>query len=338
VIATCSDDIHSACVSKWVPSASSWQPFRLSGSTGRFTPDRTHASAPQRRAVGDGGLIDLGTRSPEKLGLLSAGRLRWSRPLSALFGSGWSTDSGWNFDLHSAQGVYSGSVGRRAPASSSSIDLSEAETIGFRAKDGRLLWRAPGVSSDCFETTIVPISTPAGDGPEYVPLWCRYQGTLTLNSAGTKFIGHRISITLERFDVESGKVVWSVPIGNAAIQARTKTGKASVVDDGHLVVDTGTSTLIIDLSTGETTPASLLTKVWCRPASKITYRIPYTDADGQSTHEVDGDGLAYPCDLQGKPVPLPSTGAPAGIPAAFADGLNLYAAPTGVVGYRMVSD
>ena len=49
---------------------------------------------------------------------------------------------------------------------------------------------------------------------------------------------------------------------------------------------------------------------------------------------VDGEGLAFPCTLEGQPVDTPVDTVPSNVAATFPDGLALYAAPEAVVAYR----
>jgi hypothetical protein len=88
-------------------------------------------------------------------------------------------------------------------------------TVGFRAGDGKLLWRQPGTSFGCLNTMQVPTKPESGSN---FPLRCRYTGEVSQKQGVSHWTPKgKITVTLERYDVVTGKALWSTPIGMAPI-------------------------------------------------------------------------------------------------------------------------
>ena len=261
----------------------------------------------------------------------------WTKPATSLFGPHLQLYGRWYVALFREAGVFSGS----APswrATDTTIDLTKTSTVGFRASDGKLLWRQPGTSFGCLNTTQVPTKPASGSG---IPLRCRYTGEVSQKRGVSHWTPKgKITVALERYDVVTGKALWSTPIGTAPIQANTDAAKGSarldrrhLVDDDHLVVNTGTANLIVDLTTGKTTPATSSTQVWC--ASTTTMRYKSTAYDNKKPdYTIRGWGLTYPCDLQKKHSNRPVTAVPHQDSDSFADGIVIYTTTTSIVALR----
>jgi hypothetical protein len=331
----CGDGGTAACSRALDPATQQVVDLRI-GDRPRMAPSATTAgtAVPETaRAISSGGLIDLGIRAPERIGRVEQGRLRWSRPITDLFGPGATTDTGWSLRYLAAADEYVGSVGRTAWRSGT-ITLEQTSTAAFSASDGTPLWRDAGSQNGCLAHLVVapPAVTPDDqDSPtgSVQPLRCRYTGTLVEKTKQ----GSGITVTLERFDIRTGKALWSAPLGAAPALAGTTDADVPLVDDTHAFVDTGTHRLVVDLMTGATTPATATTRVWCRPDSKIDYKVA-VDINGNARSGIIGDGLAFPCTLDGEPLDTPGDRVPSNVAAVFANGLRLYATPTAVVAHR----
>src|SRR5690349_21634841 len=105
------------------------------------------------RDIGDA-LYDTGDRDPDRLVATNGLRLRWARPLAAIFRPGFSSDNGWNIARLDSLGLYVGSVGSapRRRGGRDIYDLSREITVGFRIANGRTKWRRPGY----FECATLP--------------------------------------------------------------------------------------------------------------------------------------------------------------------------------------
>jgi hypothetical protein len=86
------------------------RPYRLDLKTGDYAPYAVTGVPEYARDIGERGLIDLGVRPGEEIGLLRDGALRWHRPLTDAFPADFSTTYGWSWTLYQKQGVYAGSV------------------------------------------------------------------------------------------------------------------------------------------------------------------------------------------------------------------------------------
>lgn len=262
----------------------------------------------------------------------------WTKPGTSLFGPNLQLFGAWSVALFRDAGVFSGS----APswrATDKTIDLTKTSTVGFQASDGKLLWRQPGTSFGCLNTTRVPTSPVSGPG---IPMRCRYTGEVSQKRGVPRWTPKgKITVTLERYDVVTGKALWSTPIGTAPIQANTSSAanhsagaeQGHLIDDGHLVVNTGTTNLIVDLTTGRTTPATSTTQVWCASTTTMTYESA-AYYNKKPDYTIRGWGLTYPCDLQKKHTNRPVTAVPHQHSDSFADGIVIYATTTHIVALR----
>ena len=277
---------------------------RFSVDAGGPVPDRGGTPA-DSRFVGEA-LLDLGARDPEVLAGFEGGTIRWRSALSRHFSAGASTDWGWYFELYRSAGLYVGSVGRpadRQDRGGSVSDLSKQQTAALDAATGAPTWHEDGTRFAC-NGTIVLERTVAGDRSEPWPVRCRYHGTVRYDPAtdATTYAG--LDVTVEGFDVATGKRTWSVSLGPA--EAFMGEEKATPVRDAEVLVPAATGPMIIDLSTGSTRAPAKAEVFWCSRNVWWDYRQSRDTRNGPAS-DWRGGSLLSACTGDGSP----STATPA---------------------------
>jgi hypothetical protein len=257
------------------------------------------------------------------LGLIREGKLVWRVPASAAFPPGFSSDNGWSWRLFADQQVLVGSIyGEPTTIDQAYIrDLARgAATAGFSASTGEVLWRDPGSSFQC------PY------GKTQYPVRCRARGISTYRlGAGSSFEG--LHVTVEGFDILTGKTTWSVPMGGAEVLVGGGTEPA-IAGPSQLVLQGPAGPVVLDYATGAATRPAADATFWCMTRVKYEYSRPSQTRDGTWSHSRPGGLLATICDSRGRTATeLPSA------PATFATGARIgshivVATQDGYVGYR----
>lgn len=286
-------------------------------------------------------LFDPGTRDPEMIMAVSGASVAWTRTLASVFGSGLSTDNGWNFDRIAAAGLFVGSVAG-APLSSTSssqtIDLSRAMTAGFRISDGTAVWRDAGTEYACGASLPCPGGLRvAGEGLRYRPptegLRLRATGTATSTPGSVRLrLSRGADVVVEGFGLAAGKTLWSYDTGSDGSLLTTTPpllGPYVVVLPAR-----GGGRVALNLVTGAHSPVPAGAVGWCQ--SLITYKTPvgYPAANGQSAYLRVGQEAISPCRASGARAAAPRT--VPGFVGTVAVGLTVWsessevvAAPTG---------
>jgi hypothetical protein len=152
--------------------------------------------------IAGGGLIDLGDRPENTLALLREARVWWRTPVSAAFPPGFSTDNGWSWELYRAAHLFVGSVSGPDVHDGARLvdDLGRTSAMAaLSERDGSVVWRDDG-STVNFRLVI------GG-----VPVRCRWRGTRVRDVGGANESFQDLDVTLEGFDLATGKTTWSVP-------------------------------------------------------------------------------------------------------------------------------
>jgi hypothetical protein len=311
-------------------------PYRLRAADGKYVRENPGIPA-GARSIGEKGLLDFGGRNPEMMGLVREGRLLWKRPLADAFPPGFSSDNGWDWQLFPAQHVYAGSVYGEVGGSEASgftMDLATlVASAGLSEADGTVLWRDPGSLIGCFGTLLVAVNPDDRDSP-IAPARCRYRGTETWppgKDTTATFTG--LDVTIEGFDVTTGKVTWSQPVG--AAESLTGQGQhPALAGPGRIVVATGDGPIILDLTNGNHQKAANDATFWCPTTFKFTYREPYY-SQGTPNYTRYGGQLGAICDTNGKPATrVPGTAA-ARTFGAHVGSVAIVATAGGLTGYRV---
>jgi hypothetical protein len=324
----CPDDASRVCVTAGGVLA------RLSLHTPKQVKTLRFSTADGARGVGDG-LFDAGGRKPERLVATRGATVAWSKPLASIFDvPGATTDWGWGFDRFDTRGLFVGSVGWNPISEKGGklvFDLARTMTVGFRIRDGKVVWRDVGSSYVCPPLPCAGRLQPQGrvfgavSAPR-VGVRMRVTGTLTQPPGiADLVISPGTAVKLEGFDVASGRTRWTFDAGrNVELIENVvppQTGESTVIleaEDGSLVS--------LDLASGARQPVDEGTRAWCLQSTSYTASGPTGAVDGYR-----GERAIAPCDARGRPA---ATGArvPAfvGRIGTTVGGVAVWAAPNGV--------
>jgi hypothetical protein len=284
-------------------------------STGRYSLGALDQAPVESRPVGPGGLIDLGERSPERVGVFRDGTLLWSMPVVAYFPEGSTTDAGWHFMAYGDR--YIGTLEQTFPANGE-IDMADIATASFEQATGKIAWSVRGTSLDCHGTLVLP-----GD----VPVRCHYSGHAVFTDGVSRYTD--VGVKLEGFVLGTGKRTWEFDLGLAepflrGVRVPPLLGEASLLL-GHSPV----GQRIVDLRTGT---ESL-------PAPGTVFLCPHLTSYSSARGEVSGDPLFTPCNSRlalARGTPSVATLASLHQSLPLAQGaMVLVAGPAGVTGYRL---
>jgi hypothetical protein len=276
-------------------------------------------------------IYDLGTRSPEQLGVVTNGTLAWSKPLDTFFGAGYSTDGGWDFQLYKSSGMYVGTVGLAQsgsqPTPPITLDLSKTGTAGIKSADGTRQWFVPHTAMGCEGT--LDIFPRWGDDVAPLPVRCLYVGTATADKMGVVAVAATVQV--QGFDVNTGTRTWVWDAGHAR-QLVDAQKPLLLIDDFSVVLPDPTGKqFVVDLRTGVSQPAGPTTIGWCQTLPTYHYNDP-VDPAGTPIFDRVGGPLVAPCHLDGSPAAAGSR-----VPdvyGASAKGSIAYASANGVVGFH----
>jgi hypothetical protein len=299
-----------------------YQTHRLKISTGRYVAEQT-GLPPRARRIGTAGLVDFGQRDPEIIGLVRQGKLRWRTPLRDAFpAAGFSTDNGWNWQLYPNEKVYAGSVhGKRTGTYGKTdvvISLAAAATAGLSEENGAVLWSDAGSSVTCTGKT--------------APARCRSKGTLIISPKLERtFTG--LDVTVEGFDVRTGRTTWSVPVGAAEglVGAETAAPNAGATE---IIVRTAAGPVLLDLNTGKQRTPATDEIFWCETHLDFEYREPYFGKGGVPTYQRAGN-RAVTCNAVGDPANGSPTVAATTATGAHVGPYAVVATEAGFVGYSV---
>lgn len=252
-----------------------YAPYRFDPNTGTLAQDKT-ALAPNSRAIGDHGLIDLGDRHPEKIGVARRGKIRWSAPLSRYFGDGYSTDNGWTFDKIGP--LFVGTVGN----ASTSASLAGDATAAFNAATGRPRWRVAHTAWTCWDE----LHGSSSDQP--VPVRCRYSHPLKNGS---------VSVTAEGFNPTTGATTWRFPLGRD-MKFVTGEQQPAVAGRNTVMMQQHGKPIVLDLTSGATRAPQAGEVFLCSSHASFTYHQKWT-YHGTGTRERQGDNWFRACSAHG---------------------------------------
>jgi hypothetical protein len=280
-------------------------------------------------------LYDPGVRAPEAMVAVSGDAVAWDNPLASVFPQE-STDWGWNFIRVPAAGLFVGSVGATPlsiTATKAVLNIAGGATAGFRISDGSAAWQDPGTWFECGELPCP--GQGLGDGIPTMGLRLRTTGTATHElSSGTMTLSPGASVTIEGFDLATGKTTWSYDAGP---DVALLDGVLPPVIGSEAVAlparSSGSEVVALNLATGKQAPVSPTAAGWCASSVQYKTQVPYPKAGGGTQYERDAFSGFEPCDASGDllsfPAKVPSF---AGITAdgltVTSDSFELAATPT----------
>ena len=281
-------------------------------STGRFGPAPGDQPPVESRPVGPGGLIDLGNRAPERVGVFKGDRLLWSMPVVAYFPEGTTSDAGWTFTMSGER--YIGTLEQPFP-SDGEVDMANIATASFEAATGKIAWSVRGTSLDCLGTVVVPSD---------VSTRCRYSGDAVFTAGEPDFSD--VNVTVEGFDPDNGKRTWEFELGKGVGLLRGVRVPA-LIGESSLLLGRGADQRVVDLRTGD---QSL-------PTEGSTYLCPTLTTFQADRGELTGDPLFSPCTaLRSRTTGEPSVATLSALHQTIG-ALVVVAGPEGLTGYRLTA-
>jgi len=212
----------------------------------------------------------------------SSGSVAWTRPLSSIFGPGYSSNYGWA--IFSADGIDYGSVS--AVPQGSSNNLGRSKTVGFSSATGQVIWSLPG-EFEC-GGELLSMST--------APVVCRFSGTIHQPSPGTLPSLAGVTLDMEGIDPTTGKITWTRLIHEVK-QVTFATGTPFAAGTRIVMATPGGPAVTLDLRTGAETPVHAGTVFWC--AHTVTSYPTRTAQGGRRSGAPDYRG----CTESGAPIP-----------------------------------
>lgn len=341
--AACADDDQTLCATAYyveLNNSLTKKEYRIDKITGSVT------SIPGDKAVTATGyttlwndVVKIDNAPVETIGIVKDGKVLWSRPLTDIAGAGATLDGSWYLSeddgpvpvvtLSAVTGW--SKAGEAYPA----LDLAaNTVSVGFNRDTGAVLWTEPGTWGACRSSLWAKrdMSTPGSYDPQ---LRCRYTGRLDSDPPGKGYdlkVPSDLTVTLERVDLQTGKPVWSVPLGATPNLAVFPDGETNTfLDDHRLLINSQ----IVDVDDGSTrTPAPGET-FWCPAQQFFVQNNPWTSINGTVSYEKQVEGSVFLCDAGSNPVTATPTAVPLAVSTVTDDGLRLVSTKDGVIAYRV---
>ncbi len=307
---------------------------RLRLGTGAYGVEPPPARLPATASSLGEGLYDLG-QEPETIGMVREDRLVWKLPVQDAFPAGFSTDNGSLWTHYAKAGVYAGSVyggGGSRPGGPAFPIATVHATVGVSDRDGTVLWRDPGSRVDCNET----LTGVTDRGMPKLAVRCRYEGSARWRPGGIVRV-YGLMITVEGYDVRTGKATWSLRLGKAYELAGGHHRPARLGGTQVLVHSgkDGEHPVVVNLATGSRRPPVPGAVFWCSTMFEFTYHYPVDDPDapGGKDHQRRGGDLFNPCNTAGKLSTSVPSGALTAASGVHAKNIAVLATTTGYRAY-----
>jgi hypothetical protein len=243
--------------------------------------------------------------------LTGDGTRAWQEPVSALFGTGYSTDDGWDFNSTTSL-----DVGTVEPiVKGNGYDVSDEKTLGINLNTGATAWSL-AAEYQC-GGSLAFLSTQVA---------CTYGGVTSKPSNKKKAPSYSgLTVALVGFDPDTGAVSWKVPI--ADVKAIMNGDGLPFLDDTHVVVTLTTGKkALLDTSNGTTSSLSSGEVLWCQ--KEPSYKVSMPKGEAYFGHRFSTP-LSFGCDANGmSTTKLPST-TPATV-GVTVDGEFVWASPGGL--------
>ncbi|WP_281964629.1 PQQ-binding-like beta-propeller repeat protein [Serinicoccus marinus] len=232
----------------------------------RLTDDGTLQDAPAEGLPGwqDIGSLGMARETGQHIGRVVHGELLWDLDLGEVIAQGASTNTGWTFQDVLDEEVIVASVGTRDAWSGDTvtIDVTDYAAFALDPADGTLVWKAE--STDAFCDIAVPDREPA-DEPLLACQW--KSGTVVAGDGVVE--AEDLDVELVRLDPRSGETLWQLPLGDAEGQVDGWRPVVLPGTEGTAVVGTGEDALVVDLETGEASPAPQDLVTWDDGAGSV---------------------------------------------------------------------
>jgi predicted aconitase with swiveling domain len=256
-------------------------------------------------------LYETDTQPPTFQQISPTGSLAWTKPISAIFGSGYDPNYGWDIDA-----VGSLNVGTVAPVSGGkTLDLAAFKTVGFSVANGAPQWTLPG-SYQCMGPLAV-LST---------QVVCQYSGTAHYSKPSPQSTSLKgVSLNLLGFNPSSGATSWSVRVSD--VRTFVFGDGLQFIDGTHVMIQNAAGKIVVlDTSTGSTTSIKTSQVTWCQKIP--TYRVVAIKGTPEGGMR-GGSPVFFPCTTSGDP----SAAAPPSSPSTIGttmNGMFVWASPSGL--------
>lgn len=318
----CKND-QDACTLAYEDSGGRVHEFRLEATSGKYLAESQGLPSGTRRLEASG-LVDLGDRPGNTLGLLRDGKLQWNIPASSAFPPGFSSDNGWAWHRFADQHIVAGSLNGAPLATIPSYvqDLEQGSAMaGIAEETGEVRWRDPGSSFLC------------NIGNADYPVRCRRRGR-AMREPGHPGSFDGLDVTVEGFDPATGATTWSVPVGPAA-NLVDSVRSVPIAGPTQAVVNPPTGPIVLDYTTGNVTPARAGATFWCMTGVWYELADGYTLPDGKRHFDRPGGALGAICDALGnRSDALPSLEATLAVGAHVGSHI-VVATPSGYIGFQV---
>lgn len=220
------------------------------------------------RAIGDGGLIEIGSGKNREIGRAVKGKVLWHRRWSDFFGPDFTSDSGWQWDYDAKNHIFTGEIGwapadirkRTEHLTTSSI------MIGLDSRTGKLRWRTVGVTRWC--DALWPITELPRSDEDFR---CRYRSGTRSYRKDVKTWLKDVGETVEHFDHVSNRVIWSVALDPYSVSDDYAEPRVRILDDNHLLGWQHKHVIAFDLRDGSVTTVPATTVGWCATSDDVPY-------------------------------------------------------------------
>jgi outer membrane protein assembly factor BamB len=263
--------------------------YRLDLSSGQYIAENT-LLLPGTRFIDTTGLLDLGDRPGNTLGLLRNGAVRWLTKISAAFPSESSTDDGWDWTLYPDLQVFVGTVGNNSHSVNGKYSVFDYTTVamaGLSERTGEVLWRNTGSHLGCNLRI------------HNYPIRCRTRGKAWFHTDRLTFHLADLDVTVEGFDPATGKTTWSLQMG-AAEQLEDLVRYPAIAGPGQVLVNGRNGPVVLDYAEGTLQAPEEGARFWCMERATYEMAPPYQRATANWSYERRGGTLASICDAAGR--------------------------------------
>lgn len=243
------------------------------------------------RAIGDGGLIELGDG---EIARQVKGKVRWHRPWHDFFGRDFTSASGWEWEYDAKHHIFSGEIGWHPKDIRTRVeDLTTSSImVGLDSRTGKLRWKDVGVTRWCTADDLLA-ELPEG----YEDYRCRYRSGTNDYHKNVKTWLKNVGVTVEQFDHVTNKINWKVALDPYTVSDDYAEPMVRILDDQHLLGWQHRHVIAIDLRDGTTATMPSDTGGWCADGDDVAYAVsPYKEA---GKDRLTGT-LLMPCGPDGK--------------------------------------
>jgi hypothetical protein len=278
------------------------------------------------RAMDGEGLYETSAAAPTFEEIGPNGAPAWSRPTSALFGSGYTPNTGW--DIEARSGLDVGTIGvtiqglsqttyQLAPGGGNE-NLSASKSVGFKRSNGELVWSASGMY-DCggvldFLTT---------------PVLCQFTGNAHITSLTEKSpVFQHVTLTFAGLNPQTGAISWHQPVLNYV--PLVNSAAVPFLDGSHVVVRGPRGLEILNTASGAVSSPGASSHFWCENVR--TYKLAGVD------DYAHGERVAAPTFASCSPSGIAASGLPLTQPSAVgvkAAGMFVWVSPGGLEAERL---